>query len=89
MCIRDRYFNAISSILVCVFGKNPINVNSSSSLETCESKVITEFAPGSDVIENPFWRSYFTITEPGSHINGVPASDTSAIFLPLLSVSKI
>ena len=39
-------------------------------------------APGRDVTVMPAWYACFTISSPGSEIPGVPASVTSAIFVP-------
>ena len=44
--------------------------------------LINAHAPGIGITSISFSMACFTISSPGSHIAGVPASDTNAIFFP-------
>ena len=79
----------MSWICLPVLGKNPIKVYSSVSLGICDKKVETAQEPGNDVTEILFFLNSSSNMHPGSHINGVPASETSAILLPLLISDRI
>ena len=64
------------------FGKNPIKQNSSLFLGIWEINVTAALAPGSAVTLLPAFFNSSTRIAPGSQNNGVPASDTNAIFFP-------
>ena len=63
-------------------GKNPIKTNSFVSKPDAIKALIAAQAPGIGITSIFSSIAFFAITSPGSEIPGVPASETTAIFLP-------
>ena len=78
------YLFKISICCFFILGINPINAYSSFFLGNNVKNVVTAQAPGIDVILMSFFNNSSINEHPGSEMQGVPASDTSAMFFPSL-----
>lgn len=73
-----------SSLIFLFVDKKPKNENSFASIPEDIMAVISAHGPGIGITLIPSPNAILTISSPGSDITGVPASETIAIFLPII-----
>lgn len=83
MCFKYLYCSNFSRFSFLFTGRNPIKENSHVSNPELVRAEINAQAPGIATTSILFFIACLTISNPGSEIAGVPASETRAMFSPI------